>query len=365
MSQPAFHGSYAPEDVTILLTRVSLAPTPTAEKERRIQSGERHYSEMIGEEHVPSPTYLRAFHESVERNGGRLARAILGLAAHVAAERVGRLDVVSLARAGTPIGVLLSRALRTFYGREVVHSSVSIIRDRGLDQRALSKVLSAPGARAENVVFLDGWTGKGVIAEELAAALADASHAWPRLDPRLYVVSDLCGAADVAASTDDWVIPSSLLGATVSGLVSRSILNTAVEAAGGFHGCVYYEALLEADLSRAFVDRIAAEMTAFWDAGFRPEPLPAHDRPQAAARMADLTKILMATHRIVSRNHVKPGIGEATRVLLRREPGRLIVRDRRSPEVAHALTLAADKGVDVDEDPMLGLEAVALIAERP
>ena len=45
-----FSGSYDPDDVTFLLKPVRLEPTAVAEKERLIQSGRRHYSEMISRE---------------------------------------------------------------------------------------------------------------------------------------------------------------------------------------------------------------------------------------------------------------------------------------------------------------------------
>ena len=62
-------------------------------------------------------------------------------------------------------------------------------------------------------------------------------------------------------------------------------------------------------------------------------------------------------------NHVKPGLGEATRVLLRRVPDRLIVRDPDSPDVEHLLVLAREKAVPTDTDPSLPYAAVALIKE--
>ena len=42
-----FHGSYLPEDVTFLLKHISMPLLSIAEKERRIQSGLCHYSEML------------------------------------------------------------------------------------------------------------------------------------------------------------------------------------------------------------------------------------------------------------------------------------------------------------------------------
>ena len=60
-------------------------------------------------------------------------------------------------------------------------------------------------------------------------------------------------------------------------------------------------------------------------------------------------------------NLIKPGIGEATRVLLRRVPERLIVRDTNAPDVAHLLLLAQEKAIPVIVEPALPYQAVALI----
>jgi hypothetical protein len=57
--------------------------------------------------------------------------------------------------------------------------------------------------------------------------------AWPgenqryalHIDSGLYVLVDLAGVAAVAASAEDYLIPSSILNATLSGLISRSVLN--------------------------------------------------------------------------------------------------------------------------------------------
>src|SRR3546814_1281186 len=96
--------------------------------------------------------------------------------------------------------------------------AISIIRGRGIDDNALDYVASRHGTR--NAVFVDGWTGKGAIRGELDASLATSTF-----KPFLAVVADPAGRADLAATFDDYVIPSGLLNGIVSGLVSRSILN--------------------------------------------------------------------------------------------------------------------------------------------
>jgi hypothetical protein len=69
----------------------------------------------------------------------------------------------------------------------------------------------------------------------------------------------------------------------------------------------------------------------------------------------------MRRHGIADRNLIKPGLGEATRVLLRRTPDKLIVRDAASADVAHLLVLAREKDVPVQLDSELPYQAVSII----
>lgn len=363
MNSATFSGSYAPEDVTFLLKPVQLAPTETRDKERLIQSGERHYSEMISIEHVPSPRYVELFSQAMNNSRDRFARHLITLGQAIAQRISGPITLVSLARAGTPVGVLLHRLLSGHLGRESCHYSLSIIRDRGIDTVALDYILERHAP--ESVVFVDGWTGKGVIGRELTKAVSQ--YPLPRggcLSPDLYVVADLSGTAAVAATCDDYLIPSSILNAVISGLVSRSILNRDIIGPNDFHGCVYYEELAPYDLSRWFVDEIAADMAAALAGTTYFAP------PLTRERAEELRRInrrhienLMRRFDIQNENYVKPGIGEATRVLLRRVPDRVIVRDAASRDVAHILRLVQEKNITLEEDRYLPYEAAAIIRQ--
>ncbi len=235
-------GSYDPADVLFLLKCVQVSDTPVPLKEQLIQSGARHYSEMITRENPPGEQYLRLFYRAFEANRERLARDLITLAQYLNTSRSGPLTLVSLARAGTPIGAILKRWILRSTSRtpdSVSHYSISLIRDRGIDQNALKWILERHSP--ESIVFIDGWTGKGVMARELRTAIKsldrDLSHS---IDDRLMVIADLCGAAGFAATCDDYLIPSSLLGATISGLVSRSIRNADVTGVNDFDGCIEY-----------------------------------------------------------------------------------------------------------------------------
>lgn len=357
----SFCGSYQASDVTFLLKRLPTLPFVDIErKEKLIQSGARHYSEMLSHEALPSARYLEVFREACVSNRQQMARDCLTLSALISRKRrIGSITLVSLVRAGTPVGVILKNLLQKVMGRDVVHFSVSIVRDRGIDEVALEHILKQ-GHTAESIVFIDGWTGKGVISRVLELAVNDFNKKHGlAIDSGLYVLSDLAGTATCAASSADYLIPSSILNATVSGLISRSVLNELI-GPGDFHGCVYYEEFERQDLSREFAADIIDEGVAQAQRQYIFAPVPV-DRARAAAISNAFIAATMLQHGITDINLVKPGIGEATRVLLRRVPRLLILRDIEAADVAHLKVLAAEKSVPWIGDASLPYQAVSLI----
>jgi hypothetical protein len=360
---PYFSGSYRPEDVRFLLKPIQVEPTGVAEKERLIQSGQRHYSEMLSRESLPSAKYMEVFYRAFAMGRTRMAEGLLDLAAIIAARRPGEITLVSLARAGTPVGVMLKHILAEIFGRETLHYSISIVRDRGIDRNAVRFILDREGRDPGGLVFVDGWTGKGVIARELTEAVADFERArGTRLDDRLFTLTDLAGVG-IAPSDEDYLIPSSILNATMSGLVSRSVLNEQI-GPDDFHGCVLYREFAPNDLSIWLVDTLLDDARRRVQAGYRPRAIPV-DPSRARERSGRLIAALLGRLGITDANLIKPGIGEATRVLLRRVPELLLVRDPQIPEVAHLLQLAQEKAVRCEVDPTLPYQAISLIKGFP
>jgi hypothetical protein len=355
MHNPPFSGSYAPEDVCFLLTPAHLKTLDLQTKEALIQSGEKHYSELLSEEPVPTARYLQLYQDALNRNGRRVAEGVLSLAAHLNSTLSGPIQLISLARAGTPVGVLLTRLLRSRFGRSVFHASVSILRDKGLDQEALLWLKNHSSSSPENWVFIDGWTGKGAIAQTLRRSIEKNQAILP-LQPTLYVLADLCGEASVCGTTEDYLIPSSLLGATVSGLISRTVLNEQVKP-GEFHACAFYSKLIHQDQSLHFIHAIEQQLSSLSQP---PTLLKTNPAIQKAASEEALSAI-MARYQVADRNRIKPGIGEATRVLLRRVPDRLLLRNLQDPDIQHALLLAKEGGVVIEEDPALPWRALSII----
>ncbi|QIK38725.1 cysteine protease StiP family protein [Caldichromatium japonicum] len=357
VSASPFSGSYRPGDVEFLLKPIAVEWVDLATKERLIQTGQRHYSELLSPESLPSPRYLELFEQALAFNLGRMAQGVLDLAAIITNRCEGPIVLVSLARAGTPIGVALRHVLNEHFQRPAVHYSVSIIRDRGIDRNALRYLLDR--YEPDRFVFIDGWTGKGVIARELRQALADfACETGIQLNDRLYTLTDLAGVG-VAPSDEDYLIPSSILNTTISGLISRSILNDQI-GLDDFHGCVYYTEFAHADRSVWFIEQLLEEARALIRGGYRPNAQPIDPR-RAQERTRSLLATIEGRFGIQDLNRIKPGIGEATRVLLRRLPERVIVRDPSDPAVAHLLALANEKDVPCQVNPELPYRAVSLI----
>jgi len=358
ISHAPFPGSYRVGEVDFLLRRLPQQDfIDVAEKEALIQSGQRHYSQMLSPESAPSERYMRLFDAACAANSARMAQDCLRLAGLIAGRRAQQVTIVSLARAGTPVGVVVTRLLRERFGRAAVHYCVSIVRDRGIDAAALRHIL-AQGHAPESIVFVDGWTGKGVIARELAGSV-DAFNLrhGVAIDAGLYVLSDLAGAAACAASCDDYLIPSSILNATVSGLVSRTVMPDDLSE-DEFHGCVFYVDFAGIDRSQKFADDLTALALALSADAVE---TPAVDAPAARERSQAYLGAAMGRYGVADVNLVKPGIGEATRVLLRRVPRLLVLRAADAPAVAHLAALAEEKQVPVEIDPGLPYHAVSLI----
>lgn len=342
-------GSYPAGDVVFVLKDLSHVDleAPLEDREEAIQSG-RHYSEMLPIEYQPTARYLELFHRTLAESAERVALAAAVTAERLVAERGPEVVIVSLARAGTPVGVLLRRYLAVAHGIDAPHYSISIIRGRGIDVNAVAEIRRRhPEAP---LAVIDGWTGKGAIQRELTAACAPGSPAAALgLDDRMAVLADPGWCAVSWGTRDDFLIPSACLNATVSGLVSRTVLNREVIGPDDFHGAKWYAELADEDLSVHFVDAVAAWFPKVADdAAAEAARLDTAADPPTWAGARDVAAI-GELFGLSDTNLIKPGVGETTRVLLRRLPWKILVHPERTAEVEHVLVLAEERGVPVEE----------------
>ncbi len=344
--------SYSTDDVQLLLKDITglVKPQTTEERERLIQSG-RHYSEMLPVEYVPTEKYMQVYRESLARYSGTVAAAV-GCLADKLMEQKGRdIVLVSLARAGIPIGILIKRYIKFKYKTDVPHYSISIIRDRGIDGNAMKYLLERhkPG----QLQFVDGWVGKGAILNELRKAAAG----YEGVSPDIAVIADPANVTRLCGTHEDILIPSSCLNCTVSGLISRTFLRDGIIGPEDFHGAVYYENLKNSDLSYEFIEEIEKHFTLKSDIA----------QSEVPGKGMDEARQIAAAYGIEDINLVKPGIGETTRVLLRRVPWKVLIDEKHagSGELSHVIRLAEEKNVPVEMVSLCHYKCCGIIRKMP
>ena len=353
--------SYHAQEVSFLLTDLSHVELEldVTEREKAIQAG-RNYAETLPVEYAPPPAYLALFDTLVADTAPRLAELVGLVTEQVIAERGPNAVLVSLARAGTPVGILMRRYAQAAHGLALAHYSVSIVRGIGIDVVALRHI--AARHDPADVVFVDGWTGKGAIVTELRSALDTlAADGGPCFPATLAVLADPGHCADLFGTRADELIASACLNSTVCGLVSRTVYNTDLLTPTQFHGAKVYRELAGDDRSAAFLDAVTtrfAEAAPYIAATW--QSLHDGDREVTFHGLAEVRRI-QEQYGLPSWHLVKPSVGEATRVLLRRLPWKVLVHPEAADRLEHLLVLARDRGVEVVLDDRLGYSCVGII----
>jgi hypothetical protein len=361
INHPAKIGTYRSEDVLFLLKDLSdyKLEDSTTSRELRVQLGQ-HYSESLPIEYQPPEKYIELFWWTLREYKQKVALYIGIVAEQIYQLKGDQTILVSLARAGTPVGILLKRYIKMRYNVSLPHYSISIIRDKGIDENALQYIRTVHPYG--DIQFVDGWTGKGAISIELSRACRKYEKKYGiKLDDTLAVIADPGYCTSLYGTREDFLIPSACLNSTVSGLVSRTVLNNLYVNEDDFHGAKFYHELIPNDVSNEFIDLIAA--------GF---PTVSAEASEASFQrksekietnflgMRDVRKI-QAEFKIDSHHFIKPGVGETTRVLLRRAPWKILMRDPTSPYVKHILMLAEEQGVEIVPYPDLNYLCCGLI----
>lgn len=345
--------SYSLDDVTILLQDLKgkVPVLDTKEREKLNQSGV-HYSEMLPVEYIPSNEYLKVYENALKSQGKQTAQAVINLAHKILNTKASKeIVLVSLARAGTPVGILLKRYLTKYCNCNVSHYTISIIRGKGIDITAMNCILSKHNA--ENIVFVDGWVGKGAINRVLAEAVAKLNIA--NLSPELAVLSDPAYETNLYGTRDDFLIPSACLNSTVNGLISRTVKLKGMTDTE-YHGAIYYAKNKEHDLSNAFLETIESY---FED--LKPDNI---NVALSTTKGIDEVKKIASEFNINDINKIKPGVGETIRVLLRRVPDVILIKPNANPKfIEPIIRLAKEKNIPIKEYALTGYNTCGIIKD--
>lgn len=332
--------TYSREDCIFLLKDLTetMEEISVEEKEKKIAQGV-NYSEMISKESRMDPEIRQIFLDLLKEKAKDLAQYVGTICDEIYRQKGEKPVLVSLARAGSPVGVLMKRYLQYRYSIVAPHYSISIIRGKGIDENALRYILEKhPDGR---IVFIDGWTGKGSITKELKTSIAAFNAKYGTdIDDGLVVLADPAKKSKICGTRKDVCIPNACLNSTVSGLVSRTIHNRDYIGPEDFHGAKFFAELENEDYSNSFVFQVSRYFSTV-----NPE--------------CDLKTDLEYTGRIIERlrkdfgitdeTKIKLSIGETSRAVIRRMPEVILVKDRGNPDLKFVLHMAEQKNIEVKE----------------
>lgn len=362
LSYPPIIGSYKEDDIIFLLKKLNgqIKEKDNKSREIAIQSG-IHYSEMLPIEENPSEEYLKLFYNSLEKFSNKLALAVGVTAEKILKSRGTDVVLVSLARAGSPAGILIKRYINKFHKINWMHYSISIIRGRGIDQNALKFIVK----RHPNAViqFVDGWTGKGSITKELNKSIDlfnENNGKNNGLKYELAVLADPGNCAEIYGTREDFMIPHACLNSTVSGLLSRTIYREDLIKSNDYHGVKYYEELRKDDLSRFYIKKIEEKFESVFSESIKKTNDFDLNKEEINWTGFEDVKNIRRDFNIESIHFIKPGIGETTRVLLRRIPWKILIK-KDATNIEHIIQLAKEKNILVENYPLKAYQCCGLI----
>ena len=207
---------------------------------------------------------------------------------------------------------------------------------------------------AKDIVFVDGWVGKGAINRVLAEAVDKLNVA--ELSPELAVLSDPACETNLYGTRNDFLIPSACLNSTVSGLISRTVKLKDM-GDNELHGAIYYAENKEHDLSNTFLETIET---------YFPEIKTNNIDVQSTTifKGIDEVKLIASKFGINDINKIKPGVGETIRVLLRRAPEVVLIKPNANPAfIEPIMRLAKEKNVPIKEYPLIGYNTCGIIKD--
>ena len=353
--EPDRMGSYTDEDVKFVLKDISnvIQEKGNEERENAVQTG-RHYSEMLPIEYQPSKEYLDVFYQALESNALKVANAVAAVSKKILRDRGENIVLVSLARAGTPIGILIKRYIKYKFGIDLNHYSISIIRGAGIDQNALTWILN--NNVNMQIQFIDGWTGKGIINNELNASINNFNQKYGvNINADLAVLADPAFCVKTFGTREDFLIPNACFNSIISGLISRTIFRKDIIKDDDFHGAKYYSEWKGIDLSYLYIDKICSDFNNV-DTNFIDDC----KIEMFNKGMKDVLQI-QKDFSIDNIDFIKAGVGETTRVLLRRVPWKILVNKMDNPNLKHILILAKERNVSIEKYDKMSYSCCGII----
>lgn len=342
--------SYKPNDVIALMDDATEKVKELSKEEyRNLKKKGIHYSSLLQYEEYPNKLLLSLYNKSLNESGFLVAQMVADLSDRLIDNYGDNLVLISLARAGTPIGVLVKRFIKYKYGFDIPHYTISIIRDIGIDTVAMDYILLKHSI--EHYVFLDGWTGKGRIRNELDLYLQDYN-----IDYKFAVLVDPAGIADICATNTDYVVPSSYLNSIVSGLFSRSILLND-KPKNSLHSAIKYKRYKDKDYTYHFINSIEKHYNKIMSDYNLIEKIPENSKSVGINQL----DTLCTKYGSGNIDRIKPGLNETIRAFEKDSVKLLLVNSLYDDSLNDMIELAKNSNVPIIEEEILVYKCCAIV----
>jgi len=330
--------SYLESDVRILHTDIKsrIIPMELEDREEIIKNGVKPY-ELLAYETTPSDEDEKIYNLSLELFSQKIANAIQLVSEKIYLAKGKKLVLVSLARAGISISVLIKRFLEKKYNIKIYHYSLSVIGTMNIDFNALDYIVNKHGS--DKIQFVDGWTGKGSVQKTLKKGLS----CYPNIDNNLAVLCDPGYFADLAGTHGDILVPSATLNSTTSGLLSRAVYNKSIIDENEFFGAVFFSELSTRDKTYDFIDKISSlfDFT-----------LTSKCEKKAVPNTSLIFNSILYKYGIKDLHFIKPGLGETFRAINRKKPTLILINENNSVVDKNLMLLLNQLSIKLEKYPL-------------
>ncbi|WCK57706.1 tellurite-like stress resistance cysteine protease StiP (plasmid) [Aneurinibacillus sp. Ricciae_BoGa-3] len=305
-----------------------------------------------GKNFIHSRDYKNVFYKSIQKTALSLAQYVANLSQLILEQKGKDVVLVSLATAGTPIGVLIKRYFLHGFGLNVPHYTISCNREKGLDENALVYILKKH--QTNRLQFLDGWTGTGTTQQIVKQSVRKFQLKYDvLLDGELSVISDPSHSTFRFATRDDFLVPSACFDATITGL--STVLNKTPLHEHDYVRATYHKEWEPIDMTNSFVNEITKYFRYI-----TPSITPKEEGHFIAKR--ELQKI-QKHYGVKEGNQIKPGIGETIKTLLRNIPSRILIHPKESYYLDPVFFIAKLKGIPIEMYPHMYYACLAIDKE--
>lgn len=305
--------TYLKSDVNLLCTDIEtrIIPMSIHKREKLIRLG-TNPCELLARERTPTYSDEKIYNWAMAIYKKKIADAVREVSEQIYIRKGKEVVLVSLARAGISIGVLIKRYLEQRYNLNIPHYSMSIVGTNGMDINALKYILKKHSP--DLIQFVDGWTGKGYIQKKLKENLLD----YPQIDSDIAVLYDPGYITDIAGTHEDILVPSATLNATVSGLLSRAVDNKDIMKKDEYFGAVFFSNLMKMDKTYDFINGISREFN-FFGCNYDCR------RKRKWYNVNSIIESIINTYGIADVRQIKPGLCETFRSINRKKPDFVLI----------------------------------------